>query len=144
MIRISSEVQRTAVILNAIIRTDGKASHAFRLVVIHAHGGVVELRRQAGGIRVEGMMAVLRSGQTRIVAREQEIEVFQPVKASGLTGERLRWWLRLLFVRHIGKLWGRDRSQRAGERGDNARLLHKIIIPRSFFSFGSLFLPLSS
>ena len=97
MIRISSEVQRTALVLDAIIRTDRKAPHAFRLVVIHAHG-IVELRRQAG---VEGMMAVLHSRQTRIMAGEKEIEVFQSVKTGGLTGELLWWWL-LMFVRHIG------------------------------------------
>ena len=97
MIRISSEVQRTAVVLDTIIRTDRKASHAFCLVVIHAHG-VVELGRQAG---VEGMMAVLCSRQTRVVTREKEIEVFQPVKTSGLTWKLLLWWL-LMFVRHVG------------------------------------------
>ena len=97
MIRVSSEVQRTAVVLDTIIRTDRKTPHAFRLVVIHAHG-VVELRRQAG---VEGMMAVLHSRQTRVVARKKEIEVFQPVKTSGLTWKLLLWWL-LMFVRHVG------------------------------------------
>lgn len=101
MIRISSEVQRTAVVLDTIIRTDRKASHAFRLVVFHAHG-VVELRRQAG---VEGMMAVLHSRQTRIMAREKEIEVFQSVKTSGLTGELLWWLWLLMFVRHIEIFW---------------------------------------
>lgn len=85
MIRISAHIDRTAFVLNAIIRTDGETAHPLSLIVIH-----VQIRKgsQAGRICVKGIVTTL--GQVRIVSREKKVEVFKPIEARGcLTSEVL-------------------------------------------------------
>lgn len=85
MIRISAHIDRTAFVLNAIVRTDGETAHPLGLIVIH-----VQIRKgsQAGRICVKGIVTAF--GQVRIVSREKEVEVFEPIEARGcLTGKLL-------------------------------------------------------
>ena len=75
MIRVTSQVEGTTVILDAVIGANRETTHAFGLIVVHVHVG------ESGDTRgvVKGVMA---RTDGRILARHKVIEVFQPVEGG--------------------------------------------------------------
>lgn len=76
MIRVTSHIEGTTVVVDAVIGANREAAHAFGLVVFHVHVGE---SRDTGGVGIKGVMA---RTDGRILARHEVIEVLQPVEGG--------------------------------------------------------------